>query len=193
MAAHRGLYQSGGLLSLWDSHCCISRLLDAVKREGPLDRNTNWCFCSDNSTFYCYKLRKLGKTGLFSTLLLLDAFDLSLAQESRLLWLVAKMLGGKKEEKIGLSEIIPVLTAYWIPNFFILFHVLVGSEFPSIFLSINHSHHHDSIKDDLRRTTLRCSTSLLVIDCLFNGVISSGFLTLQASKARERIFGADFQ
>ncbi|KAK4608566.1 hypothetical protein RGQ29_002106 [Quercus rubra] len=62
-ATYRSLCQLGGVLSLWDSSCCGSGFHDKFKRKGPMDWNTNWCFCSDSFALYYNKLHKLGKTG----------------------------------------------------------------------------------------------------------------------------------
>ncbi|KAG8639176.1 protein DETOXIFICATION 12 isoform X2 [Manihot esculenta] len=63
MAANRGVYKPGSLLSLWDSSCCSIGFHGEIKRNGALDWNTSRCIYTNGSACYCYRLHRLGKTG----------------------------------------------------------------------------------------------------------------------------------
>lgn len=63
VAAHRSICQSRVVLSLRNSSGRHSRILGEIRRNGPLDGDSNWVSRASSSTIYSDKLYRLGSAG----------------------------------------------------------------------------------------------------------------------------------
>ena len=69
MATYRGFCESWGILLGWNTSGCCIGIPSTFEREGPLDWNIDWFYCTSNIACSGNSLHKLAKTGAIYSLL----------------------------------------------------------------------------------------------------------------------------